>query len=335
MKHLCRAFLFLLCLALAAEADGQGIIKHNPTINRNARTGKTEAARSKTKPATARNKQTSAKPTFASEWKSLYYSFVYVRGGTFQMGATPQMKNPDPDEFPVHTVTVDGFFISKYEVTQALWEAVMGSNPSKVKGPNLPVTNVSWTDCQTFLSRLTALAQAKSGYSGISFCLPTEAQWEFAARGGNVSKGYQYSGSNSLEDVAWYGGNSSNMTHVVGTKRANELGLYDMSGNVWEWCQDWNSAYSSSPKTNPIGALKGRSHMSRGGSWYDEMMECRSSNRISYDPDYRYYCLGLRLTLSEDNVMEMDLEEARKRLRAIEKAANEGIKDSAPTFVLN
>lgn len=172
MKHLCRAFLFLLCLALAAEADGQGIIKHNPTINRNARTGKTEAARSKTKPATARNKQTSAKPTFASEWKSLYYSFVYVRGGTFQMGATPQMKNPYPDELPVHTVTVDGFFISKYEVTQALWEAVMGSNPSKVKGRNLPVTNVSWTDCQTFLSRLTALAQAKSGYSGISFACP-------------------------------------------------------------------------------------------------------------------------------------------------------------------
>lgn len=109
MKHLCRAFLFLLCLTLAAEADGQGIIKHNPTINRNARTGKTEAARSKTKPATVRNKQTSAKPTFASEWKSLYYSFVYVRGGTFQMGATPQMKNPYPDELPVHTVTVDGF----------------------------------------------------------------------------------------------------------------------------------------------------------------------------------------------------------------------------------
>ena len=203
MKHLCRAFLVLLCLALAAEADGQGIIKHNPTINRNARDSKTEAARSKTKPATVRNKQTSAKPTFASEWKSLYYSFVYVRGGTFQMGATPQMKNPYPDELPVHTVTVDGFFISKYEVTQALWEAVMGSNPSKVKGRNLPVTNVSWTDCQTFLSRLTALAQAKSGYSGISFCLPTEAQWEFAARGGNVSKGYQYSGSNTIGRVAW------------------------------------------------------------------------------------------------------------------------------------
>lgn len=254
---------------------------------------------------------------------------VKVEAGIFMMGATPEMENPWVSEKPVHKVTLtQNFYIGKYEVTQALWQAIMGNNPSYFKGDGLPVEKVSWNDCQKFIDKLNKA-------TGRKFRLPTEAEWEYAARGGAMSRGYQYSGSNSLEDVAWYGGNSSNMTHVVGTKRANELGLYDMSGNVWEWCQDWNSAYSSSPKTNPIGALKGRSHMSRGGSWYDEMMDCRSSNRISYDPDYRYYCLGLRLTLSEDNVMEMDLEEARKRLRAIEKAANEGIKDSAPTFGLN
>lgn len=298
MKHLCRAFLFLLCLALAAEADGQGIIKHNPTINRNARTGKTEAARSKTKPATARNKQTSAKPTFASEWKSLYYSFVYVRGGTFQMGATPQMKNPYPDEFPVHTVTVDGFFISKYEVTQALWEAVMGSNPSKVKGRNLPVTNVSWTDCQTFLSRLTALAQAKSGYSGISFCLPTEAQWEFAARGGNMSKGYQYSGSNTIGRVAWHCYNTSTV-QPVGRKAPNELGLYDMTGNVSEWCSDWFAPYSAQAQTDPTGPDSGEQRVYRDGGIGHTVEACHISIRYSQTPYYSDSAIGLRLVMHE------------------------------------
>lgn len=298
MKHLCRAFLFLLCLALAAEADGQGIIKHNPTINRNAKTGKTEAARSKTKPATARNKQTSAKPTFASEWKSLYYSFVYVRGGTFQMGATPQMNDPFPNELPVHTVTVDGFFISKYEVTQALWEAVMGSNPSKVKGRNLPVTNVSWTDCQTFLSRLSELAQAKSGNPGISFRLPTEAEWEFAARGGNESKGFRYSGGSDIDAVGWYTGNA-NRVRPVGQKKPNELGLYDMTGNVIEWCNDRSNSYSTLPEVNPKGPDIGNNYMLRGGSIRNKARECRISMRfIQLFVDESDF-IGLRLVMNE------------------------------------
>ena len=287
-----------MCLALTAEADGQGIIKHNPTINRNAKAGKTEAAKSKTKPATARNKQTSAKPTFASEWKSLYYSFVYVRGGTFQMGATPQMKNPYPDEFPVHTVTVDGFFISKYEVTQALWEAVMGSNPSKVKGRNLPVTNVSWKDCQAFLARLTTLAQAKSGNPGISFRLPTEAEWEFAARGGNESKGYQYSGGNSIGAVGWYTGNT-NRIRPVGQKQPNELGLYDMAGNVLEWCSVRYHSYTTLPEVNPKGADIGNSYILRGGSFRNDARECRISTRFIQLFTYASNTIGLRLVMSE------------------------------------
>lgn len=298
MKHLCRAFLFLLCLALAAEADGQGIIKHNPTINRNAKAGKTEAAKSKTKPATARNKQTSAKPTFDSEWKSLYYSFVYVRGGTFQMGATPQMINPFPNELPVHTVTVDGFQISKYEVTQALWEAVMGSNPSKVKGRNLPVTNVSWTDCQTFLSRLSELAQAKSGNPGISFRLPTEAEWEFAARGGNESKGFRYSGGSDIDAVGWYASNA-NRVRPVGQKKPNELGLYDMTGNVIEWCNDRSHSYSTLPKVNPKGPDIGNNYMLRGGSIRNKARECRISMRfIQLFVDESDF-MGLRLVMHE------------------------------------
>ena len=218
---------------------------------------------------------------------------VKVEAGSFNMGATPEMQNPDEDEKPVHRVTLtNNYYIGKYEVTQALWKIVMGSNPSNSKGDNLPVENVSWNNCQKFISKLNKL-------TGKSFCLPTEAEWEFAARGGKKSRGYQYSGSNTLGDVAWYEGNSGSKTHAVGTKQPNELGIYDMTGNVYEWCQDWYGSYSSSPQTNPIGAVSGSCRVYRGGCWVSSARNCRTSYRGRRTPDFRYGFLGLRLVLSE------------------------------------
>ena len=218
---------------------------------------------------------------------------VRVEAGTFTMGATAEMKNPDDDEKPTHQVTLtNDYYIGKYEVTQALWKAVMGKNPSLFKGDNLPVEQVSWDDCQEFISKLNRI-------TGKMFRLPTEAEWEYAARGGNKSRGYQYSGSNNTLDVAWFRDNSGSNTHAVGTKQPNELGIYDMSGNVREWCQDWKGEYSSSSQVNPTGANSGSDRVFRGGSWSGEARYCRSSYRLYYTPDYSNYSLGLRLVLSE------------------------------------
>ena len=218
---------------------------------------------------------------------------VKVEAGTFMMGATPEMEKPNSDEKPLHQVTlINDYYMGKYEVTQALWEAVMGSNPSKYKGDNLPVEKVSWNDCQEFISKLNSL-------TGRKFRLPTEAEWEYAARGGKRSRGYQYSGNSNISDVAWYDGNSGSKPHPVGTKQANELGIYDMSGNVYEWCSDWYGSYSSSSQTNPTGADSGSNRVYRGGSWYDYAWSCRLSNRYFNTPDFRIDDLGLRLALSE------------------------------------
>ena len=218
------------------------------------------------------------------------FTMVRVEGGTFRMGATSEQMNPDSDEKPVHSVTLSNYSIGQTEVTQALWKAVMGSNPSRFKGDNLPVERVSWNDCQTFIRKLNAL-------TGRTFRLPTEAEWEFAARGGNQSQGYQYSGSNKLGSVAWYGDNSGSKTHPVATKSANELGLYDMSGNVWEWCQDWYGSYSSSSQTNPTGPSSGSDRVIRGGSWSNYAWCCRVANCYFVDPSGGSNNLGLRLAL--------------------------------------
>ena len=218
------------------------------------------------------------------------FDMMMVKAGTFTMGATSEMKDPDSDEKPTHQVTLtNDYYIGKTEVTQALWKAVMGNNPSYFTGDNLPVEKVSWNDCQKFISKLNSL-------TGQNFRLPTEAEWEFAARGGNNSNHYQYSGSNELGDVAWYDGNSGNKTHTVETKQPNELGIYDMSGNVWEWCSDWLGDYSSSSLTNPTGPNSGSNRVYRGGSWCINAWRCRSSYRCG-TAGVSGYDLGLRLVL--------------------------------------
>ena len=223
------------------------------------------------------------------------FKMITVAGGTFQMGAQstdPNGQNYDADaysdESPVHQVTLSAFTIGETEVTQALWEAVMGSNPSYFKDPVLPVEQVSWDDCQTFLTKLNQL-------TGKTFRLPTEAEWEYAARGGNESTGYKYSGSNTIGNVAWYYDNGGSKTHAVGTKQANELGIYDMSGNVCEWCSDRYGNYGSSSQTNPTGAASGYFRVFRGGSWAYIARGCRVSYRRYFNPALRSSDLGLRL----------------------------------------
>ena len=219
------------------------------------------------------------------------FEMVRVEGGTFRMGATVEQEDEALDgEKPVHSVTLSGYYIGKTEVTQVLWQAVMGSNPSSFKGADLPVECVSWEDCQKFIQKLNSL-------TGRNFRLPTEAEWEFACRGGNNSRGYKYSGSNNLGSVAWYEDNSGGKTHPVGTKAPNELGIFDMSGNVWEWCSDWYADYTSYSQTDPTGPRSGSGRVDRGGSWCDGAWCCRSSFRDGDDPTNRSCRLGLRLAL--------------------------------------
>lgn len=219
------------------------------------------------------------------------FKMIRVDGGTFTMGATSEQGDDAyDDEKPTHQVTLSTYYIGETEVTQALWEAVMGSNPSKFKGTNRPVEQVCWNDCNAFISKLNSL-------TGKDFRLPTEAEWEYAARGGNKSQGYKYSGSNSLGNVAWYTDNSGDETHPVKQKSPNELGLYDMSGNVWEWCQDWEGSYSSSSQTNPTGANSGSKLVDRGGGWDYFARSCRVSCRGHVAPDNQGSGLGLRLVL--------------------------------------
>ena len=219
---------------------------------------------------------------------------VYVKGGTFTMGATAEQgSDANDDEKPTHSVTVSDFYIGKYEVTQAQWRAVMGSNPSKFTGDNNPVEQVSWKDIQRFIKNLNAK-------TGKKFRLPTEAEWEYAARGGNQSKGYKYSGSNNISEVDWYKNNSNINTHPVGQKRPNELGIYDMTGNVLEWCQDWKGDYSSSSQTNPTGPSRGSIRVLRGGSWLHPAGYCRVTNRGGDNPANRRTFVGFRLACSTE-----------------------------------
>ena len=208
------------------------------------------------------------------------FRMIPVTGGTFMMGGTlMEMAHASDDEYPAHQVTLDSFMIGETEVTQELWTAVMGKNPSHYRNFDfLPVDHVSWDDCQEFLEKLNEL-------TGKSFRLPTEAEWEFAARGGNLSKGYKFSGSDFIDEVAWYEYNGDEQTHPVAMMKPNELGLYDMTGNVWEWCQDRYGEYSEQPQVNPKGAERGGDRVMRGGGMGEYDNDCRNSARSS-DPYY-------------------------------------------------
>jgi formylglycine-generating enzyme required for sulfatase activity len=219
--------------------------------------------------------------------------FVFVKGGCYRMGDT--FGDGYQDERPVHRVCVDDFYIGKYEVTQDQWQAVMGDNPSQFKrcGGNCPVESVSWNDVQGFIEHL-------NNQSGGNYRLPTEAEWEYAARSGGRRE--KYSGGNDIDGAAWYGKNSSGRTHTVGWKQPNGLGIYDMTGNVWEWCSDWygDSSYSKSPEDNPKGPSGGAYRVLRGGSWSSDASLARSTLRNRDNPAFRNYYDGFRLVRTAD-----------------------------------
>ncbi|MDE6113252.1 MAG: SUMF1/EgtB/PvdO family nonheme iron enzyme [Bacteroidales bacterium] len=223
---------------------------------------------------------------------ALEASMVYVEGGAFLMGATQEQGNDAwTREFPAHEVTLDGFYIGKTEVTQAQWMAVVGTNPSSSEtGDDYPVVDVSWDDAVQFCEKLSEM-------TGHTYRLPTEAEWEYAARGGQQADGTKYAGSDNLDEVAWYANNSNSATHPVAEKKANGLGLYDMSGNVWEWCSDWygENYYANSPTVNPKGPESGESRVKRGGAYGFQAVICRVSGRNSSTPDYKGVNTGLRV----------------------------------------
>ena len=250
------------------------------------------------------------------------FKMVLVPGGSFKMG------NPDPsiaydNEHPVHTVTLTGFYMGNYEVTQAQYKAVMENNPSNFRGNNLPVERVTWYDAVEFCNKLSEREELqpvytitgrspKEGYPITSatvtanwnndgYRLPTEAEWEYAAKGGGDGSpgNHTYSGSNNVGEVAWYSGNSGSTTHAVGTKGPNGLGIYDMSGNVWEWCWDWYGSYSSEVKTDPTGPSSGSNRVRRGGSWFDSAVYVRSADRALNGSGTRGSIIGFRLVRKE------------------------------------
>ena len=230
--------------------------------------------------------------------QELLKDMVLVEGGTFTMGSDDIDDNYDAK--PTHHVSLDTYHIAKYPITQAQWKAVMNNNnPSHFQGNNLPVDSVSWNDAQAFISQLNELL--KMAQKSASFRLPTEAEWEYAARGGNlISKVYKkYAGSNNIDEVAWYDGNSGNKTHPVGQKRANKLGLHDMSGNVFEWCNDWYAGdyYNNIRTENPTGPKIGTERVLRGGSCSNDAQYCRVAYRISDKEEHRNSNFGVRLVL--------------------------------------
>ncbi len=232
------------------------------------------------------------------ETKGVSFKMVFVKGGTFSMGTN---NKEEISERPAHAVTLSDYWIGETQVTQALWKAVMNNNPSGFyEDPRRPVENVSWDDCQKFIEKLNEELKDQLNSLGLKFSLPTEAQWEFAARGGNSGKsnGNIFAGSDDIDKVAWYQANSDNHTHPVATDiKPNELGLYDMSGNVWEWCQDWYGDYSSESQQNPKGPDKGSYRIGRGGGWGDLPKNCRLSCRYRFSQSRKTNAIGLRLAL--------------------------------------
>ncbi|MBQ9363136.1 MAG: SUMF1/EgtB/PvdO family nonheme iron enzyme [Bacteroidaceae bacterium] len=276
-----RLFVFLFAIFLCAKMDAQ----KECDVNHDGKIDISDVV-------SVINFMAGNQPSESFSILGLTLDMVNVQGGTFMMGTdSPQYLGQD-----LHRVTVSNFLIGKEEVTQDLWEAIMGSNPSYKQSQysyHFPVEQVSWYDCQEFISKLNNI-------TGLHFRLPTEAEWEYAARGGNRSKGYIYSGGDDLFEVGWFGYNSDRMSHISTLKSPNELGIYGMSGNVWEWCQDWyeQDYYKSSPSKDPQGPSSGTYKVCRGGSWDDDYKFCQPSYRSRRAPDYKANVLGLRLALS-------------------------------------
>ena len=230
-----------------------------------------------------------ANKNYIETFENINLEMVFVKGGTFTMGSPDNEADRGNNEIQ-HQVSVSDFSIGKYEVTQKQWTAIIGTNQSRFIGDDLPVENVGWNKVQEFIQKLNQK-------TGKKYRLPTEAEWEFAARGGNLSQQYKFAGSNDINAVAWYNGNSGSITHTVATKAANELGIYDMSGNVWEWCNDWYGQYSSGSQTNPQGPSSGTYRVIRGGGWINDPQCCLVSYRYNSHPDVGYFHLGFRLAL--------------------------------------
>lgn len=221
------------------------------------------------------------------------FTMKYVKGGDFMMGATAEQMQSWPDEKPAHHVIIDDYYIGETEVTQELYKAVMGENPSQFKGNDqCPVENVSWVDCQNFV-------EALNRETGEEFCLPTEAQWEYAARGGEHAESLIYSGGDDIDEVGWHKGNSGGKTHAVKTKRPNALGIYDMTGNVMEWCNDYFGKYSTATQENPTGPSYNydEKHVIRSGAWCFAAKHCRLTNRSGDKEFSKSYCSGFRIAM--------------------------------------
>lgn len=261
----------------------------------------------------------------------IYYEpeMIFVEGGTFLMGSN----NGNKDKKPVHNMTVDSFYICKFQITQKQWFEIMGSNPSHFNCDNLPVHSISWIDAQIFITKLNKK-------TGKNYRLPTEAEWEYAARGGNKSKGYKYAGSNNIDEVAWYCNNSNEKTQPIGTKKPNEIGIYDMSGNVWEWCQDWydKDYYKISPSKNPKGPESGEYRVKRGGSWQYVDYICDYTHRDKSFHRDRCYDIGFRLVLDtnislQNNEMQNDEKFEKKAIQIPELIINNSDYDSEMIYV--
>ena len=297
--------IMLMSCLVAVTVSAQGIIrrpaatKPKPTVRKPQSRGSSAVRPKPAQPKKADPINSLAEP-LRSHLKKLMADMVLVEGGTYMMGNPDRDRNDEYAKDVPHEVTLSSFYICKYEVTEALWTAVMGSNPSRDKlGDNYPVEQVNWYDCQDFVEKLSEL-------TGRHFRLPTEAEWEYAARGGKRSRGYRYSGSYALDEIGWHVGNAHYYKREVGTKKPNELGLYDMTGNVSEWCQDKLDIeyYHHSPSINPQGSDRSTykdNRCFRGGSFCDEEKydELKVYTRnTGMPPEEKYGHLGLRLAMS-------------------------------------
>ena len=275
MQNINRLLTVLLLVSVLSVTEAFGQIRDR-VVKPQPKPPTTTTTAPKPKP----SKKPAASTRLPQPVQDLESSMIYVEGGSFTMGAKQEWDSDE--EKPAHRVTLSSFSICKYEVTQELWEAVMGSNPSHIKGSKYPVDMVIWEECQQFIMKLNQL-------TGKQYRLPTEAEWEYAARGGNRSLGFKCAGRNNQDDVAWDSGRDRTL-HDVGTKRANELGLYDMSGNVMELCNDWYGSYSSGSQTNPCGPSSGTYRVVRGPAF---SLTCR----INLKPTVPNNNVGLRLAL--------------------------------------